>query len=266
MLKNLLLQILKKNSTSGPSSGTEPVLPHTAPTTDFPDFFQRHPLFLSSQTGVRGHRLEGRAHALIETNKDIIRGARILDLASHDGRWMCAALEAGASKVVGIEAREHLVERTHQYLTEYGISKDKYHVIQGDIFEQLPLVPRNSIDVVFCFGIFYHIMHHFLLLSLIKQLGAKYLILDSVLINDKHESIRLFEEDVKRDGSSIETVEGKDRALIGIPTTAAVTRMFKHLDFEYHFIDWDEFNFPSWKGLEDYRGKQRFSIVAKAIK
>ena len=86
-------------------------------------FFDGYPAFYqSSRTGSHPNRLNARYQALIESNRDIIEGGRILDIASHDGRWSFAALHAGAEHVVGIEARSGLVERATEAMDTYGIS------------------------------------------------------------------------------------------------------------------------------------------------
>jgi predicted RNA methylase len=38
-----------------------------------------------------------------------ISGARVLDLASHDGRWSYAFAGVGAASVVGIEGRQEMI-------------------------------------------------------------------------------------------------------------------------------------------------------------
>lgn len=47
--------------------------------------------------------------AIIEEHREELNGARVLDIASHDGRWSFAALQVGAAHVTGIAGREHLV-------------------------------------------------------------------------------------------------------------------------------------------------------------
>ena len=65
-------------------------------------FFDDYPLFFStSQTGPAPNRLNQRYRACIEWNEPAIRGQRVLDLASHDGRWSFAAIKAGAINAVG---------------------------------------------------------------------------------------------------------------------------------------------------------------------
>ena len=42
------------------------------------------------------NRMNERYEALFASNRDIFDGARVLDLASHDGRYSFAALKTGA--------------------------------------------------------------------------------------------------------------------------------------------------------------------------
>jgi hypothetical protein len=50
-------------------------------------FFDDYPAFYaSSRTAAFPARLGLRHRAIIERNRDVLAGARVLDLASHDGR------------------------------------------------------------------------------------------------------------------------------------------------------------------------------------
>ncbi len=51
-------------------------------------FFGKYPRFLeTSGTASKPDRLNLRYEAMIQANCDILEGARVLDIASHDGRW-----------------------------------------------------------------------------------------------------------------------------------------------------------------------------------
>jgi len=153
---------------------------------DVNHFFDSFPEFYNSSNTVPfPNRLNNRYLALIESNKKIISNSSILDIASHDGRWSFAALKNGASNVIGIEAKENLVKNSRKNMGLYQIPKEKYHFITGDIFNEIQKIQPKTIDVVFCFGIFYHIMNHMLLLSEIKKLQPKYLLLDTVVNRSK---------------------------------------------------------------------------------
>ena len=114
------------------------------------DFFDKYPLFYqTSKTGPWRNRLNRRYCALIESNQEILRRASVLDLASHDGRWSFAALKNGAGKVTGIEGREELVRNARENMEVYGIPRDRYHFILGDVFREIEELRRGSFDVVF---------------------------------------------------------------------------------------------------------------------
>src|SRR4249920_3533467 len=101
-------------------------------------FFDSYPRFLeTSKTGADRDRLNGRHRAIIEFNRDIIRGSRLLDIASHDGRWSFAALKAGAEHSTGIEGRADLVSRANDTFKSNGIDPESYKFIHGDAHDAL---------------------------------------------------------------------------------------------------------------------------------
>ena len=56
-------------------------------------FFDAYPRFYeTSKTSASRGRLNLRYEAIFGENADVFRGARVLDIASHDGRWSLAAL------------------------------------------------------------------------------------------------------------------------------------------------------------------------------
>src|SRR4051794_17029055 len=136
-------------------------------------FFDSYPRFLrtsGSETQAGTGRLNLRHAAIIETNLDAIRGRRILDIASHDGRWSFAALMAGADHVTGIEAQPGLVASAVETMAEYEISPDRYRFIVGDVHEVINDLTPESFDTIFCFGFLYHTVHHMRLFSSIARL------------------------------------------------------------------------------------------------
>ena len=103
-----------------------------------PGFIERFPRLLqTSRTGLVPARLNKRYTLLIDNNRDLLTGKRILDLASHDGRWSLAALDVGAAHVTGIESRAHLVEHAQANCLAYGIDSGRYRFLHGDVFDAL---------------------------------------------------------------------------------------------------------------------------------
>src|SRR6185503_6860927 len=91
-------------------------------------FFDDYPRFLStSETGGGIDRLNLRHEAMIADNVDVLRGARVLDLASHDGRWA----------VTAVEARQHLVDTTSESFKAEGVDRGSYELRCNDMFAEL---------------------------------------------------------------------------------------------------------------------------------
>ena len=80
-----------------------------------------------------------RYRVLIEQNKQIIYDSRILDIASHDGRWSFAAIKNGARHVLGIEGRKKHVNNCKANF-KYNIEKDRYTFVHGDVHTELPKI------------------------------------------------------------------------------------------------------------------------------
>jgi hypothetical protein len=118
-------------------------------------FFDAYPRFYSTSiTGAKPSRLNARHKVLIQSNQPIIRGKSVLDIASHDGRWSFAAHQAGARHVLGIEAREHLVQAAQSNMREYGLAEKQVEFVRGDVFVELigfnpELLKRSSVLAFF---------------------------------------------------------------------------------------------------------------------
>jgi len=230
----------------------------------FFDTFQE--FYSTSKTGSFPNRLNNRYLALIESNKEIIKNSSILDIGSHDGRWSFAALKNNASKVIGVEPRESLVKNSQRNMKFYGIPKEKYNFIKGDIFQEIKKIKPRTIDVVFCFGFFYHIMNHMLLLSEIKKLEPKYLILDTGVHLSENPVIQLHEEDPTDESMGKQNqLLSSLNILVGLPSKRAVELMLEAAGFDYQYYNWHNKGIKNWDHILDYQTNKRFSLVAKTI-
>jgi len=229
-------------------------------------FFDEYPLFYStSKTHALPNRLNQRYRACIEWNGAAIRGQRILDLASHDGRWSFAAMKAGATNVVGIEARDYLVRASDANLRKHGISENSFRFIVGDVFENLDRIEPYSFDTIFCFGFFYHVANHILLLSKIARLKPKYLILDTALYLDPCNVIVLSAEDSEREASAARVGSdriGPDMNLImsGTPSKGALEYMLSYFGWSFAYYNWHRVGIRRWDDIKDYHEGSRVTL------
>lgn len=242
--------------------------------------FDDHPLFFyTSETGHHASRLNKRYAMLIEPHRSLIQGKSVLDIASHDGRWSFAALKAGAAHVIGIEARPHLVAAAEQTFRTYEINRDTYKFMTGDFFEQIKLLPKDSIDTVLCFGFMYHTLRHGELFIEIRRLGAKTIIFDTSIfplpdpvprptweVNwpEQYRAVVLIGvEDALIEGSGIRLPwAAGEEALYGIPSAEAVMVMARYFGYQITMLDWSPVVASDPRGIEDYAAGWRGSFVA----
>jgi 16S rRNA G966 N2-methylase RsmD len=130
-------------------------------------------------------RLNIRHQMIIEHHSDLIKGARVLDFGSYDGRWTYAALEAGAEHVTGIEIDQDFIDQATQNLSKLGSSPDRYDFIVGDLLEQLRKIEPGDYDGIINAGIFYHITYHVELMKEMERLDVDWIILDSTVQLDE---------------------------------------------------------------------------------
>jgi SAM-dependent methyltransferase len=198
-------------------------------------FYDSFPAFgETSKTGPSLARLNARYRVLLHENRALFEGARVLDLASHDGRFSLAALHTGAREVVGIDP-------------------SRYRFVRRDLFTSF--LDLGHFDVVLCFGILYHVNDHFHLLSNIAEVEPKTVLIDSNVS--------------KRDGAVIElqTPRGETppppgAQVEGYPTPAAIEALTSSLGWTGRWIDWQTAARPDDDGIGGYLTGRRMSYVA----
>lgn len=231
------------------------------------EFFDSYPRFLrtsGSETQAGTARLNLRHAAIIETNLDAIRGRRILDIASHDGRWSFAALMAGADHVTGIEAQPGLVASAVETMAEYGISPDRYQFFAGDVHEVINDLTPESFDTIFCFGFLYHTVHHMRLFSSIARLRPPDLIIETGVCLDADAVVRLVEEDSGAFANALKSdYEISDWVLVGWPSVAALEMMLAHIGYgQIDHYDWQAHDLGGLPEMANYYDGRRITLRA----
>ena len=233
-------------------------------------FFDRFPAFYeSSETSSFAWRLNLRHEAIVSEHAGLFEGARVLDIASHDGRWSMAALEAGAAHVVGIEARPELVAAADANLASYGVDASRYEFVAGDVFEVLAR-ERPEVDLVLCLGFLYHTLRHNELFTRIRQTGTRHLLLDTEVHRSDEAVIRLADEHVAREGNAVaDEFSYADTVLTGRPTLAALDLIARSQGFAVEGLsDWDGLlrDNPGADQVRDYRiGRRATLLLASSL-
>jgi len=230
-------------------------------------FFDDYPLFAAtSQTASSTTRLNLRHRAIIEANTDILAGASVLDLASHDGRWSFAALKAGARHVTGVEARGALVDRAEKTFAEYGMDGATYEFVHGDVFEVLGRQDFD-VDVVLCLGFMYHTLRYPELLHGITKATSGYCIIDTKIITNQAPEVRLLPNDTRvQSNAAADSVSRGSTVVAGWPSLSALHLLLDGYDMRVDSqFDWPGLlaEHPRAKALRtvnDYRRGHRVTL------
>ena len=236
------------------------------------NFFEDHPRFYATgEAGLSSKpRLNLRYEAIFAENRDLFEGARVLDIACHDGRMSMAALACGATSVVGIEARSELVDRAVANLEHYGQDPARFRFIAGDVHEVLGSEDLE-VDTVLCLGFLYHTLRFNELLHGIRRTGARHLVLDTQAhgMFEPDPLVRLHSELSERIGTAkADGYTVGPAVLTGRPNLAAIEMMLACYGYEVErFSDWPRLlaDNPEVKGCRDYAIGRRITIRCRRI-
>ena len=216
-------------------------------------FFEQFSRFVeTSETGPWLDRLNARYLALIHANRELINGARVLDLASHDGRFSFAALQNGAAHVVGIEHEPHLVSKANGNMQAHGVAPDRYDFVLGDMFDRIPAT--EPCDIVFCFGILYHINDHMRLLSTIAEFEPTTVIIDTNVSHIERAAI-----EIRAPVAGNPPPVGAQ--LEGWPSKAGLDAMLSSFGWTFDYFDWPNSGLADSPKMDDYRVGRRMTVV-----
>jgi trehalose 2-sulfotransferase len=220
--------------------------PSPEPSAVGPHFFDRYdqlikslPEGTNSATGfIDAIRLRRRYDAIIAQNRELFRGARVLDIASSQGFWSLAALDAGAAHVVGVEPSRDLVEAGEKNFSKHGIKPESYRFVRSGIFAALETFDPGAFDVILCKGFFEqshfpHFFHH------MSRLQPKHVVLDT-RIAQGHGPIARFT-----------VTTGRNGAIVATPNHELIEFLCE-AEFRWRLINWQAMGITDWTGIQDY--------------
>jgi 2-polyprenyl-3-methyl-5-hydroxy-6-metoxy-1,4-benzoquinol methylase len=122
-----------------------------------------------------------------------LENSNLLDIGCNEGYYTFAALEFGAKFVKGLDLREINILRANKIKQYYGYEKCEFEL--GDVSDE-KILNYGLFDIVFCFGILYHLENPMLAIRNLRKLTKKYLVVDSVVTSfDKSATISIRTED-----------------------------------------------------------------------
>jgi hypothetical protein len=205
------------------------------------------------------NRMNQRALRVFPDEFDLTSNKKILDLGARDARWSWAALQLGASEVVGIESRYDSYENDN--FTSY--KPPNFKMLIGDAFSEIEKLVSSGerFDTVMCLGFYYHIYDHYGLLRRLRQLEAKYVIIDSEFDNIVEPQVRIRKEDITHPNNASEEEYFRTHSVVGNLSVGGMNLIADILGYETNWQDWDNLNEKI--GCDDYVEKTRATCILK---
>jgi Methyltransferase domain len=232
-------------------------------TTEYSTYFDFLAQIDLDYTDVLVKRMNWRHAHIVAPLKDEIKGARILDLGSHDGRWPIAYADAGAREVIGIEGRQTLVDQFDSFQSP---NKDRVRLEVGDFVDAMDRLRAagETFDIVSCLGVYYHTMQHYRMMCQMASFRPSLIIIDSEFAKSEEAIIRVGHENPASKMNSTVQFSGQNFVPVGYPSRLAVRRMAKSVGYDLTFVKW---NVPDdqREPVEDYYGSLQHRIRLTAL-
>jgi SAM-dependent methyltransferase len=213
--------------------------------------------------------LNERYEAMIGSNRDIFDGARVLDLACHDGRYSFAALKTGAAHATGVEVRQSLIDQGQEIFAFYGQDPETYRFVCGDVFDVLAR-EEFDVDVVLCLGYLYHTFRHTELFYRLHHLAPRHLIIDTMVTLDTEPTFTVNREpSVEHIRGAAQDAYSVGRVLVSRPSVPALEMMLRAYGFEIESMyDWRGrlAGLPPMHGLDGYAKGERVTLRCRSRK
>lgn len=226
-------------------------------------FFDTYPRFYeTTRTLLKPNRFHQRWGMIVDRNRTLFENARVLDLASHDGRWSFAALKAGAAYVEGVEARAELVDGATANFRHYGVDDAAAKFVCADVVDYLDGDSLPRFDVVLNLGFLYHTMKHMQVIEGMARTGARSFVIDTSIAKGDGALIQLMTEDADDFRNAVRTDARRPKnVLVGAPSKSAIRMMLDDVGYDCAEVDWFA-HVGDFAECEDYREGFRTTFVA----
>jgi len=221
-------------------------------------FIKNLPVAPDTATGFVGIiRARHRYEAIVSRNRELFRGARVLDIMGSDGLWSLAALDAGAAQVVRLETPES-AQTTPQTFEDYGFKPESYQVVD---VATLGAFDPETFDLILCQRVveesdprrFFRELH---------RLRPKHVIIDTEIVRGNGPIAR-FRLAASHQPSP--EVAGRYATIIGSPSHELIMFLCENFDFQWRRIDWHALGITNWIGIHDYERDERRTYVLNRV-
>jgi SAM-dependent methyltransferase len=183
-----------------------------------------------------------------------LAGKRVLDLGCNAGYWSLCAVEHGCRYVLGVEGRQMYVDQANFVFEAKGIERERYEFRCGNVLDILA-GDIGQFDVVFCFGLMYHVCKPFELLESMSRVNSDVLVVDTSLTHRRGSVLEIRHEAIEDPTSAV------DYELVMWPSRLAVLEMVRQFGYTAVVL---EPRFSDYTCADDYQdGTRRAFLCSK---
>jgi trehalose 2-sulfotransferase len=196
-------------------------------------------------------RLRRQHDVIVGSNPNMFSNTRVLDIMSSQWFWSLAALDAGATHVMGVDASSTVVEAAASTFSECNLDPQAYRFVKSEIFALLRSLKPQAFDVIICHGFFEQcdvrrFFRH------LKRLCPKRIILDTGIAVGEGPIIRF----------TLDMDLGLEmNRILAVPNHALIMFLCEAFGFRWRLIDWRTMGINDWTGIHDYERDQRRTYV-----
>ncbi len=166
--------------------------------------------------------------ALLALTGGSLANYSVLDVACNAGFWSIQAQRCGAQRVLGIDASPQNIAQANLVARLIGLDRVQYQTL--NVYD-LDRETVGEFDIVFFFGILYHLDKPMEVLERLYALTRKFVVVDTELVPLELPMLRLQADDVRH----YHTQSHANRFAL-IPSRGAVTMMLKSAGFSEVFM------------------------------
>jgi 2-polyprenyl-3-methyl-5-hydroxy-6-metoxy-1,4-benzoquinol methylase len=212
------------------------------------------PIFREKWIGRHQERKRYFVDPVVDLYGGSLEGKRVLDLGCNAGFWSLQAIEAGADFVMGVDGREMHKEQADFVFEVKGVDKSRYQFIVGNVYD-VDYKKYGQFDVVFCFGLLYHLAKPMRLFELMSEINKDIFIIDTGIIRMPGSFLKYKQEKMTDPRATMEY------ELVSSPTKEAVRDMLQTVGYKAVCLKPE---FRDWRGSKRYEiGMRRAFIGAK---
>jgi SAM-dependent methyltransferase len=207
----------------------------------------RTPVASEAQANRQAQRRRYFFDALLGVCGGTLAGRRVLDLGCNAGYFSLLAAQAGADFVLGVDAREDLIEQAELVFEATQVARERYRFDVVNVFERSP---ADGFDIVLCLGMFDVSARPLELFALMRATGAELIVIDTAV---SRIASAYFEV-----SALSEPANAIDHQITLLPSREAIVELAR--EFGYQTVALAH-AMGDYAGVEDYRRGQRLAFV-----